>query len=159
METKDILIYETGDGGDFDIQNGDLALAELIYQQVYLALFGGNIEANTVVNTLITEQRFDYWANNLIYSDNPSLQFNSNTERTLRKTALTSSGRIEIMRAIELDLSYLQNVVNKSVDAQIIGNNKIRMIIVFTEKTNQQDRTLQLIWDNSKSEIIIEKTI
>lgn len=159
MDTKDILIYESGDGGELALIGGDLAMGETLYFQVYLALFGGNVEENTKTRYLLNEERFDYWANTLIWKDSPTRQFNSNTERTLKEVALNSAGRLKVIQAVESDLSYLSNLLNSDVDAQIISVNKIRIIVNFTPKTNQQNKVLQLVYDNAKNEVIIEETI
>ena len=90
METTDIQLYETGSGGDFAIVNNDLLMGESLYQQIMLALFGGNIQASTKQFYLETEERFDYWGNSLIWKDVKSKQFNSETERTLKNNALNS---------------------------------------------------------------------
>lgn len=159
METTDILIYETGSGGEMDIQNNDLAFAETLYQQAYIALFGGNVESNTKTNVLFSEERFDYWANSLLWQDDTVKQFNSNTERVLNTTALNSSGRLTILRAVEQDLDYMRAIVNLSIEVELPETDKVRIIVTFTGKTNQQDKVLQLVYDNAKNEIIIEKII
>lgn len=159
METKDILIYESGDGGEWSIQNKDLALVETLWQQVYLALFGGNIEANTSPNVLITEERLDWWGNSLIYPENPEMQFNSNTERALGNTALNSAGRLTILRAVETDLDYLSPMLNYTADVELVTQDRIRIIVNFTPKGNNQNRVLVLVYDNAKNEVIIEQTI
>lgn len=159
MNTTDILLYETGSGGDFAIVNNDLLMGESLYQQIMLALFGGNIEASTKQFYLETEDRFDYWGNNLIWKDVKTKQFNSETERTIRSIALNSSGRLTLIQAVEQDLSYMKAVADISVDVEILGVSKTRIVINFTEKTNQQDKLLQLVYDNAKGEVIIEETI
>lgn len=159
MNTTDILLAETGDGGDFAILNNDLLLGESLYQQIYLALFGGNIEASTKASYLESEERFDYWGNSLVWNDVKTKQFNSETERTLQNVALNSSGRLKIIQSVNKDLEYLKDVVNLTVDASILSVNKLRIIIEFTQLSNQQDKVLQLVYDNAKGELIIEKTI
>lgn len=159
METKDILLYESGDGGEMSIQSNDLALAETLYMQVYLAMFGGNVEENTKTSYLNTEERFDWWGNTLFFDDEKSKQFNSNTERTLKNVSLNSSGRLEIIRAMNEDLSYLGDVLDYNVNVELQDVNKIRLIIQFTQKGNQEDKILQLVYDNAKNEIIIEQII
>lgn len=159
METKDILLYESGDGGEMAILSNDLELGETLYQQVYLSLFGGNLKANTRIDNLISEELFDWWGNSLFFSENPSKQFNSKTERTLDNVALNSSGRLVILQAVKDDLSYLSELLNYNVDVELFGVNKIRIIINFTQKTNQENKTLQLVYDNAKNELIIEKVI
>jgi hypothetical protein len=159
MITKDVLIFESGDGGELTIENQDLVFVETLYQQIYLALFGGNVEQVTKTNYLFNEQRFDYWGNSLFFADAPSLQFNSNTEKTLQNIALNSSGRLELIRAVESDLQYLNELLNYTVDVLFFEVNKIKIIVNFVSKDNQENKVLQLIYDNAKNELIIEKTI
>lgn len=157
--TKDILLYETGSGGDFAIIDDDLAMGESLYQQIFLALFGGNFEASTKISYLDTEERSDYWGNSLVWKNEQSKQFNSETERTIQNNALNSSGRLNILRAVNIDLEYLKSVLVFTADVQIMERDKLRIIVNFTQKTNQQDRVLQMVYDNAKNEVIIERTI
>lgn len=159
METIDLTIFESGSGGDLAVINGDLAVTQTLYNQVYLSLFGGNIEANTTTNVLPTEQRFDWWGNLLTMPNTPNEQFNSNTERTLNEVALNSVGRQTILRAVEADLSYLEALLNYSVGVELLNTNRVRISINFTQKTNQQNKTLILVYDNAKQELIIERIL
>ena len=159
MNTTDIHLFETGSGGDFAIVNNDLLMGESLYQQIYLALFGGNIEASTKPSYLASEERFDYWGNSLIWKDAKTKQFNSETERTLGNVALNSSGRLSILQAVNNDLDYLKGVVDFTVEVGIESVSRISITVSFSEKTNQQDKVLQMVWNNSKNEVIITKII
>ena len=159
METTDILLYETGASGDFFIENGDLLMGESLYQQIFLALFGGNIEASTKDEYLESEERFDYWGNVLIWKKEKSKQFNSETERTIQENVLNSQGRLAILRAVNEDLTYLKTIINYTVDVIISGRDNLKIIVSFTEKSNQQDKVLQMVYNNAKNEVIIEKLI
>ena len=159
MNTTDIHLFETGSGGDFAIVNEDLLMGESLYQQIYLALFGGNIEASTKPSYLASEERFDYWGNSLIWKDAKTKQFNSETERTLGNVALNSSGRLSILQAVNNDLDYLKGVVDFTVEVGIESVSRISITVSFSEKTNQQDKVLQMVWNNSKNEVIITKII
>ena len=159
MNTTDILLYETGAGGDFAIVDDDLAMGESLYQQIFLAMFGGNIEASTKATYFETEDRFDYWGNSLIWKNEKTKQFNSETERAIQNNALNSFGRLNILRAVNIDLEYLKSMLNFTADVQITGRDNLRIIVNFSQKTNQQDRVLQVVYDNAKKEVIIEKTI
>lgn len=159
METKDILLYESGNGGDIAILNNDIALGDQLYQQAYLCLFGGNIEAITRGDELDGHIRNDWWGNSLLFANNKAKQFNSLTEKALRSNALTSVGRINIIRAIETDLKYLKNVANILVDAIILGTNRIKIAIELTRPDNSQPVAISIIWDNAKQELIIDKSI
>ena len=159
MNTTDIHLFETGSGGDFAIVNNDLLMGESLYQQIYLALFGGNIQASTKPSYLASEERFDYWGNSLIWKDVKTKQFNSETERTLGNVALNSSGRLSILQAVNNDLDYLKGVVDFTVEVGIESVSRISITVSFSEKTNQQDKVLQMVWNNSKNEVIITKLI
>lgn len=159
METTDILLFENGSSGDFAIMNDDLLLGQSLYQQIYLALFGGNIEANTKTTYLAGEERFDYWGNTLIWNDIKTKQFNSQTERAIQNNALNSSGRLSILQAVNNDLDYLNNVINFTSEVSILSTNKLGISVSFGAKTNQQDKMLQMVYDNAKQEVIIEKII
>lgn len=159
MDTTDILLFESGSGGDFAIVNNDLLMGESLYQQIYLALFGGNIEASTRPSYLESEERFDYWGNSFVWNETKTKQFNSETERAIQNNALNSSGRLSIIQAVNVDLSYLKAVIDFSVEVSILSVNKLGIKVSFTEKTNQQDKVLQMVYDNAKKEVIIEKII
>ncbi len=107
--TFDLAVVETGNGGDLVLKGADLALVYGVENEGYLATFGGNPEGDTPA-TITEEQSVDYWANNLMYKGNSSLQFNSQTERTLDLRGLNSEQRLKIEEAIKNDLKYLQEV-------------------------------------------------
>lgn len=159
MDTKDITLFESGDGGEMAIIANDLSLSETLYQQVYLALFGGNIEANSKVLNLPTEEQFGYWGNNLFYKEFPAQQFNSNTERTIISVALNSEGRLKIIQAIADDLQYLSELLQFKVEVFFPDRDKMRIIVSLKEKGNQEDKILQMVYNNAKNELIIEKII
>ena len=76
MEIKDILLYESGNGGDFNLKNNDIDVVVGLANMVFLCLFGGNIEENTTNETKLQSKRTDYWANELL-----DLNYNSNFEK------------------------------------------------------------------------------
>lgn len=157
--TKDLGIYENGSGGEITIQNNDLLLSEQLYMQAYLACFGGNVEANTKGNEQSGQLRQDWWGNSYLFSNSPSKQFNSETERALRNNPLTSAGRVNIIRAVQNDLKFLSNVAKVVIDATVLSASKIMIEVVLTEPTNNKTTLLQVIWDNTKNELITEYTI
>jgi phage gp46-like protein len=159
MGTKDINLYESGTGGEISISSNDLNLGESLFQQVYLALFGGNLEAVTRGDELIGEERLDWWGNSLFLNDNPNKQFNSITEKTLQNVVLNSSGRLKIIQAVKEDLSYLSDLLDFSINVVFEEVNNIKIIINFTQKGTQENRVLELVYNNAKNEIIIERIV
>tara|TARA_R110002049_G_scaffold64570_2_gene170196 strand:+ start:2041 stop:2466 length:426 start_codon:yes stop_codon:yes gene_type:complete len=140
--TKDIELYESGDGGELSILNGDVSLIETLYQTIYIALFGGMADGT------------DYWANNLLFATKKSKQYVSETEKLLNEVTLNSSGRLKIARAVENDLSFIKSIANYEVNVLILSTNRIEIDILLSSGTE-----LQYIWDNAKNEVIINKTI
>ena len=159
MNTTDIQLFETGNGGDFALLNDDLLMSETLYQQIYLGLFGGNIEASTKASYLESEERFDYWGNSLIWNDSKTKQFNSETERVLANIALNSSGRLSIIQAVNKDLDYLKDVIDYTIEVVIENVSSLSISVSFSGKTNQQNRLLQMVWNNLKKEVVINKII
>jgi len=159
MSTKDINLFESGSGGEMRILNSDLLMAETIYQTIYLALYGGNVEQDTTSEETDLEENFDYWGNQLFYSNNPDKWFNSQTERVLSTVALNGEGRRLIEDAVNADLQFLNNVVNFEVEVSISSNNRAEIAIFISEFQNQSDRQLKMVWDNSRNELIIQEII
>jgi len=159
MSTKDINLFEGGSGGEMRILNSDLLMAETIYQTIYLALYGGNVEQDTTEDESDLEENFDYWGNQLFYSNNPDKWFNSQTERVLSTVALNGEGRKLIEDAVNADLQFLNNVVNFEVEVSISSNNRAEIAIFISEFQNQSDRQLKMVWENSRNELIIQEII
>src|SRR5665213_2066851 len=136
MITQDIDIFEGGSGGEIAVVNGDIGLTDYLYNQVYLALFGGNVEAVTLGNEPVGAPREDYWQNDLLYFNQPELQFNSTTELALRQNALNSTGRIAIQRAVEADLTYLNSIADITVNVVILSTNKIQIGVRLQQPAN-----------------------
>lgn len=152
--TKDIHLFENGNGGELLVQNGDIALTEKLYQCVYIALFGGNKEINTKGDELPNVERFDYWANYLLFATNPNKQYNSETQRILTNTTINSSGRLKIQKAVENDLFFLKSISNYEVNVVLLSTDKIEININLSKGYD-----MQFIWDNAKDEVITDVTI
>ena len=150
----DIVVYGSADGGEFSLQGNDIATTDSLFNQVYLALFGGNILADTTGEEIEGEQRFDWFGNSLFTPDEPDLQFNSQTERLLNNIALTSSGRIDIENAVKSDLSYLTDIGDLEVNVYIESVNKVIIDVRLNQPNNQDDKAFRFIWDATKSEVI-----
>lgn len=145
----DLAIVETLNGGDLQLIGHDLAVVNGNENQFYLMMFGGQVEQNT--EDAVPGNAKDYWANNLLFPSDKALQFNSNTERTLNTTPLTSAGRLKIENAIKEDLKYSVDFgVTVKVTVTIPATNKVTvevrgtlgsgekrvMIITYAKKSN-----------------------
>ncbi len=139
MQTFDLAIIETLNGGDFQLQGNDLAVVNSIENMIYLALFGGNIEESTQ-QSFIQAQSFDYWGNSFL---TPDQQFNSDTERTLNSTPLTTSGRVIIENAIKKDLDFFKVFgATVTVSVSIIATDKLSVNIKVMFPNQQASMTI-----------------
>lgn len=148
----DLKLIETFSGGDLVQNSTDLELISGFGNMIYLALFGGNVEQSTPTRRIASEQYFDFWGNSLFANNNQSIQFNSETERTLRNVALNSQGRILIIEAIKKDLSFFITFANVIVDV-IINESKVILSIKIIELSNNQQSEFEYIWDGTKKDL------
>jgi phage gp46-like protein len=144
----DILIVESGNGGDISLINGDIQSTDSLSNQAYLAHFGGNTEASTT-NEEVTGGRMDWWGNEFI-KDDINMQMNSELERTLNKVALTSSGRLKLVQAAKNDMDFLSNIAKIESEVSISGIDKVQI----SDKINQGIASFQ--WNATKNELIEE---
>lgn len=156
---NDIVIYETGSGGDLQLLGNDIASTSGLFNMVYMAWFGGNPEASTTGNELESELRDDWFGNALLFENEKQVQFNSLLEKTLNETALDSSGRITIEEAAKKDLEFMKDIADVSVSVSILSDDRVSITARLKEPENIEVKEFQLIWDNLKNEVIIEKTI
>lgn len=130
----DIGLAENNNGGDVIVTSNDLVKFYENEGQIYLALFGGNVEANTPDFVTPGTERLDYFGNHFLQKEN---QFNSNTERVLNTTSLGSQGISKIQAAVESDLYYLKKYATITIQVTLDGINRVRVeirVIYFTGK-------------------------
>lgn len=156
---EDFSIYESGDGGELLMTDSDISLADSLLQLVYLSLFGGNVQASTQGNEKPNELREDWWANSLLFKDQPDKQFNSLTEKTLKTTPLSSAGRIIILNAVEQDLKYLRDVVDVNINVTIRDVHRVEIFVNLNRYQGKEDVKLQFLWDGILDSVIINKKI
>ena len=143
----DLKVIETQNGGDLVLLGNDLALDETFETMIYLAMFGGNVQASTSPDRLPTEQDASWWGNALLYADTPSLQFNSLTERTLNTTPITSAGLIKMRQAVQSDLEFMKEFAEVVVTVTSPKVDTVNIDILVTKPANLQQQRFVFIWD------------
>ena len=149
----DLLILETGNGGDTTLNGNDLSMVFSFENMPYLAMFGGNKEAVTKPR-LASEQAFDFWGNTLLMPNDASIQFNSLTEKALDTYPLTSSGRLLIEDAIKKDLQFMAPFAEVTVNTQIIATDTLQINIGITKPDNLQERQFIYIWEAGRLTVV-----
>ncbi len=140
----DILIYESGDGGDFRLVNGDLDTISSLTNQVYLALFGGNIEQSTTADIEDGEIREDWWGNELL-----DIPYNSDFERTLNNVVLNSYGLKQLEDAGMEDMKYFTDFADITTTASTPEPDKLVYKVTMTQKSGEKF-IVKFVWDNLK---------
>lgn len=144
----DLKINETGNGGDLVFDNNDISLTSEVFNQPYLAHFGGNKEALTL-DYVQGEERQDYWANALLLPDKE--RFDSEFEKMLDNTEVSSSGRLKLEQSASNDLGYLEGFSDKSSNVSITGADRIQLTETITKGSND---SFTYIWGEAKDEIL-----
>lgn len=137
----DVQVVLTNDGGDLVKNPKDLAMILGLENMPLLALFGGNVEASTPVQRLANQESFDWWGNNLLMASDPSIQFNSETERLLNNVALSSSGRLQIEETVKKDLAFLSPFADIKAEVKLVSVDRIAIGLKIEQKK------IVFIWD------------
>lgn len=151
----DIMIYESGDGGELNLKNDDLETISGLTNQVYLALFGGNKEQVTSDELDEVDVRNDYWANELLEDE---LQFNSTFEKALSEVVLNSNGISKLEDAAANDLEYLKEYADINIEGSIPEINIFQLEVELIEPDDISTK-IKFLWDATKNELIETITI
>ena len=149
-EIVDIMFFESGSGGNISLQNDDIQTISGLSNQVYLALFGGNLQQNTSEELAVLDEKQDWWGNSLLPTEQ---QFNSVFERTIRETPLTSGGIQTLVNAAKEDLNYLTDYADIEISGSIVQPNRFELLVNLIEP-DQQSTKIKFIWDGTKNEVI-----
>lgn len=133
----DLAIFETHEGGDFQMNGNDILMYFGIENHPYLAMFGGNKEASTS-NIVVDAQSFDFWGNNLLMKSDQSIQMNSLFERGLDKIELSSSGRVRLVDTIKEDLKFMSSYAKVEVVGVIPATDRFDVEITITQDAKLQ---------------------
>jgi len=109
----DVLIYESGNGGELQLLADDLATIDGLTNQVYIALFGGGDSV---------------WFGN--DTDGINLNQNATFEKTLQEVALNTNGLRTLENAAKADLSFFENA---TVEASLISAKKLQLSVSISE--------------------------
>ncbi len=149
----DLKIIETGDGGDAVLTGNDFEMIDGFQNMPYIGMFGGN-PGHPTKEFLENEQRFDYWANSLVYQNEGNIQFNSLTEKLLSEISLTSASRLKIQETVKKDLKFMNDFSVIDVSVSIVGVDKVSIYIKINELSNVEQKEFVYLWDSTKQELI-----
>ena len=154
-----IELTETFDGGDMILvevpdASGkfyDLQLDGGLTTAIYMSHFGGNVEASTTGNEKPGDLRKDWWGNALI-PDTPVAQANSELERALLGTPITSGNLLKIEDFAAADLKWMLTdgiAADIKNEASIVSPDFVQVKDTITESGTDTD--FVAFWDFDKS--------
>jgi len=150
----DLFLCENGSGGDFLFINNDFVLTDGFSNQIYLAWFGGNTggEESDREDVPQSEQRTDWWGNNLFFEQDLEFKFKSELETTLTNTELSSNGRLAIEDTAKADLDFLRDFGDVEIIATIPDVDTLKLTAKIQQPNNEENQTFTFIWDATRNE-------
>lgn len=125
MQQGDVLLFQTDDDGEINVENGIVEMSGGLETAAYLSLFGGNEDDDGRDNNALT------WWGNLDEVD-PVRQYRSETQHLLQSIPATSGNLRRIEDAASRDLAWFteRNVASSvTVEASIPGINRVKITV------------------------------
>ena len=123
----DVLIQQTNDGGEINIEGSLVEMTGGFETAFYLALFGGNQDDNGTQNS-----KNNWWGN--LTEENPDFHYRSQFQYLL-KTLVPISGnliRLENAAKSDLDVFKRQGAVDSlDVNISLVSTRKIEVIVTI----------------------------
>lgn len=131
-QNGDVVLFQSLDGGEIEINNGLIEMNEGLQTSVYLSLFGGNDEDDKISNQ---EFNKSWWGN---YEEEELNQIRSETQFLLKSLPATSSNlrKLEITVKRDLDWMIQSKLANNiNVSASIPALNTIKLNIEINNES------------------------
>lgn len=123
----DVLLFQTNDNGEIEIEDGLVALTPGLDTAAYLSLFGGNWKDDGSQNN-----RQTWWGN--LGETEPAKRYRSETQYLLGTIPATSRNLRRIEDAAARDLQWLldESIASSlTVSASLIGLNRVKIEVII----------------------------
>jgi len=123
----DVLLFQTNDNGEVEIEGGLVTLTPGLDTAAYLSLFGGNWKDDGSQNN-----RQTWWGN--LGEQDPSRRYRSETQYLLGTIPATSRNLRRVEDAATRDLQWLLDEAVASsltVSASLIGLNRVKIEVII----------------------------
>ena len=125
MQQGDVLLFQTVDDGNINVENGITEMSSGLETAAYLSMFGGNEDDDG------SDGNKDNWWGNIDEVD-PVNQYRSETQNLLQSIPATSGNLLRIQSAVERDLAWFIEVgvaVSVAAIVTIPALNRVRITI------------------------------
>ena len=156
----DLTLYESGNGGDLILSDNDIDQTSSLWNNIYIALFGGNsVFEDSDEASAGENQRFDYWQNDIFFKNSEDQKILSETETFLSKMVITTKALSDLVSVVKSDLRYLGRLGSVSVQVTAESYSRIAIFVYIKENNSSQSKEFKFIWDSTKSEVILDRTL
>lgn len=134
----DVLLYQTNDDGDINVDGGIVAMSGGLETAAYLSLFGGNEQDDGR-----KDNPLQWWGN---LGEDPERQYRSETQYLLRSVPAIPANLRRIEEAAVRDLGWFVSsgaATSVSAAASMPGLNKVRLAV--TIEANGQPAVIEFI--------------
>lgn len=132
MQQGDILLRQTVDGGEIEVENGTVLMSGGLETAVFLSLFGGNEQDDGRPDNPAT------WWGNLLDADRPERQYRSQTQHLIRSIPAVPANLRRVEDAARGDLAWMVTTGAASAVAAVAtmpGLNKVLLSVTIDGET------------------------
>lgn len=125
QDQGDVLLFQTTDDGEIEVEDGTVTLSGGLETAAYLSLFGGNEQDSGRPDDPLT-----WWGN--IDEGRQERRYRSETQHLLRAIPAIPANLRRIEQAAERDLAWMVSVnaaTAVSATASMPGRNRVRLVV------------------------------
>ena len=142
MFEGDVLLFNTKDGGNISIVNGQPEMTGDFRTMIFLCLFGGNLQDDGLAGNTKT-----WWGN--IEEENISRKYISRFQNLIHQAIPLTSGnlrRIELAALADLEVFKTEKIAEEvTAVAAIVGINKLKLEVNVNSPSGENSQTEFLI--------------
>lgn len=110
---SDVILFQTPDGGEITVENGQVAMDNGLATAALLSMFGGNQDDSG----LTADAKKQWWGN--LSEPDRSRHYRSETQYLLRSLPQTSENRKRIEDAVGRDLAWMTTQLGAQIEVQV----------------------------------------
>lgn len=141
----DILLFQTTDGGNINVENGVVEMSPGLETMAYLCMFGGNEDDDGRPTN-----KFNWWGN--VTENESSRKYRSETQYLLKSLPATTGNLRRIQDAVNRDLSVFIDekiATSISVTVTIPALNTVSILIKIEANGEEVDINFVENWKSS----------
>lgn len=142
IQQGDVILFQTEDGGNVEVENGLMTMSGGLQTSAYLSLFGGN---RYEINTNEETETFKEWWGNI--GELEVNQYISETQNIIDGLPATSSNLLKLEQSVLRDLNWM---IEEKIASEINVNISIPLLNVVKFQIDIDQEQFEFIenWRN-----------